>query len=215
MKENKTTSEYKYNSSQLAHTYNYLTTPLLAMLPPPTTSNRNADRIRILDLGCGNGSFSNVLDRFGYDVVGVEESESGVAIAQQQYPDCKFIEASIYDLPYSQLEPEFDVVISVEVIEHLFDPKQLIRSAKQCLKPGGTIILTTPYHGYWKNLALALSGKMDSHHTVLWDVGHIKFFSVPTLTKLLETEGCTDIQFKFAGRFPYLWKSMLCSCKVG
>ena len=117
-------------------------------------------------------------------------------------------------MPYSQLKPEFDVVISVEVIEHLFDPKQLIRSAKQCLKPGGTLILTTPYHGYWKNLALALSGKMDSHHTVLWDGGHIKFFSVPTLTQLLTTEGCTNIQFHFAGRFPYLWKSMLCSCQV-
>lgn len=214
MKENKTSSEYKYDSSQLAHTYSYLTTPLLAMLPPPTISNNNADRIRILDLGCGNGSFSNVLSSLGYDVVGVEYSASGIAIAQQEYPDCKFIEASIYDLPYSQLKPEFDVVISVEVIEHLFDPKQLIRSAKQCLKPGGTLILTTPYHGYWKNLALALSGKMDSHHTVLWDGGHIKFFSVPTLTQLLATEGCTNIQFQFAGRFPYLWKSMLCSCQV-
>jgi len=164
-------------------------------------------------LGCGNGSFSNVLNQLGYDVLGVEESESGIAIAQQQYPDCKFIEASIYDLPYSQLKPEFDVVISVEVIEHLFDPKQLIRSAKQCLKPGGTLIITTPYHGYWKNLALALSGKMDSHHTVLWDGGHIKFFSVPTLTQLFTTAGCTNIQFQFAGRFPYLWKSMLCSCQ--
>jgi 2-polyprenyl-3-methyl-5-hydroxy-6-metoxy-1,4-benzoquinol methylase len=214
MDKHKTPSEYTYDSSQLAHTYSYLTTPLLAMLPPPPTSNGNADKIRILDLGCGNGSFSNVLNQLGYDVVGVEESESGIAIAQQQYPDCQFIEASIYDLPYSQLEPTFDVVISVEVIEHLFDPKQLIRSAKKCLKPGGSIILTTPYHGYWKNLALALSGKMDSHHTVLWDVGHIKFFSVPTLTKLLETEGCTDIQFKFAGRFPYLWKSMLSSCTI-
>jgi 2-polyprenyl-3-methyl-5-hydroxy-6-metoxy-1,4-benzoquinol methylase len=214
MDNHKISSEYKYDSSQLAHTYSYLMTPLLAMLPPPTKNIDNGNKIRILDLGCGNGSFGNVLNQLGYDVVGVEESESGIAIAQQQYPDCKFIEASIYDLPYSQLKSEFDVVISVEVIEHLFDPKQLVRSAEKCLKPGGSIILTTPYHGYWKNLALALSGKMDSHHTVLWDVGHIKFFSVPTLTKLLETEGCTDIQFKFAGRFPYLWKSMLCSCQV-
>jgi 2-polyprenyl-3-methyl-5-hydroxy-6-metoxy-1,4-benzoquinol methylase len=100
------------------------------------------------------------------------------------------------------------------VIEHLFDPKQLIRQAKSFLKPGGSIILTTPFHGYWKNLALSLSGKMDPHFTVLWDVGHIKFFSVPTLTKLLRTEGATDIQFRFAGRYPFLWKSMLCQCKI-
>lgn len=164
-------------------------------------------------MGCGNGSFTNILNNHGYNVTGVEESSSGVAIAKQQYQNCKFIEGSIYDLPYSDLNPEFDAVISVEVIEHLFEPKQLIRAAKKCLKPNGRLILTTPYHGYWKNLALALTGKMDKHHTVLWDGGHIKFFSVETLSQLLKSEGCKDIQFEFAGRFPYLWKSMLCNCR--
>jgi hypothetical protein len=53
---------------------------------------------------------------------------------------------------------------------------------------------------------------MDNHFHVLWDGGHIKFFSVKTLTALLKTEGFTDLHFNFAGRFPYLWKSMLCSC---
>ncbi len=205
-------SEYQYNSSHLDHTYNYLSTQLLAMLPPPV--NTSDDKICILDLGCGNGSFSNLLNDIGYNVVGIEQSESGIKIAKQNYPDCQFINASIYDLPYDELKFGFDVVTSVEVIEHLFDPKQLIRAAKQCIKPGGTIILTTPYHGYLKNLVLALSGNMDKHFTTLWDGGHIKFFSVPSLTELLEKEGCTDIKFKFAGRFPYLWKSMICSCKV-
>jgi hypothetical protein len=55
---------------------------------------------------------------------------------------------------------------------------------------------------------------MDNHFTVLWDGGHIKFFSVPTMTALLKSENCTNIKFKFAGRFPYLWKSMLCSCSL-
>ncbi len=86
--------------------------------------------------------------------------------------------------------------------------------AQKCTKSGGHLILTTPYHGYFKNLVLALSGKMDNHFHVLWDGGHIKFFSVKTLTKFLETEGYTDTYFKFAGRFPYLWKSMLCSSKL-
>jgi len=212
MEKAKGLSEYQYNSSQLDHTYDYLATPLLTMLPPPTNTS-NGEEICVLDLGCGNGSFTNILSNHGYNVTGVEESPSGVAIAKQQYQNCKFIEASIYDLPYSDLNPEFDAVISVEVIEHLFDPKQLIRAAKKCLKPSGRLILTTPYHGYWKNLALALTGKMDKHHTVLWDGGHIKFFSVETLSQLLKSEGCEDIQFEFAGRYPYLWKSMLCSCR--
>lgn len=52
---------------------------------------------------------------------------------------------------------------------------------------------------------------MDSHYTALWDGGHIKFFSVKTLSQLLQEAGFKDLQFKFAGRFPYLWKGMLVS----
>ncbi|MHC5726851.1 MAG: class I SAM-dependent methyltransferase, partial [Nostoc sp.] len=106
---------------------------------------------------------------------------------------------------------KFDIVIAAEVIEHLYYPKELVRNAKECLKPNERLIITTPYHGYLKNLILAISGKMDKHFTTLWDGGHIKFFSVATMTALLETENYTNIKFNFAGRFPYLWKSMLCS----
>jgi 2-polyprenyl-3-methyl-5-hydroxy-6-metoxy-1,4-benzoquinol methylase len=206
-------AEYQYSTSQLDHTYQYLTAPLLSMLPANT--HPDGRKIRILDLGCGNGSFCNMLAQLGYEVVGVEESALGIALAQQHYPDCQFIRGSIYDLSTLNLPHDFDVVISIEVIEHLFDPSALLEAAKHYLKPMGLFILTTPYHGYWKNLALAITGKLDGHFNVLWNGGHIKFFSVATLTKLLEMANLTDIQFKYAGRVPYFWCSMLCSCKIG
>ena len=116
-------------------------------------------------------------------------------MANQTFPNCRFIQGSIYDLPYSELGDNFDIVISIEVIEHLFYPKELVRSAKKCLKPNGRLILTTPYHGYLKNLVMAATGKMDNHFTALWDGGHIKFFSVPTMTALLKSENYTNIKF--------------------
>jgi 2-polyprenyl-3-methyl-5-hydroxy-6-metoxy-1,4-benzoquinol methylase len=203
--------EYSYADAKPGHHHAYLTQPLLEMISESASIIDKQHSLRILDIGCGNGSLSNFLAKNGYEVVGIEESESGVKFASHTFPDCHFIQGSIYNLPYTALGDKFDVVIASEVIEHLFYPKELVRNAKKCLNPNGRLILTTPYHGYIKNLLLAVSGKMDKHFTTLWDGGHIKFFSVATMNELLKSENYTDIKFKFSGRFPYLWKSMLCS----
>ncbi|HEY9632662.1 MAG TPA: class I SAM-dependent methyltransferase [Coleofasciculaceae cyanobacterium] len=201
--------KYGYRDSDSSPHHAYLISPLLEMLSERRLSSQQ--KLRVLDLGCGNGSLSHLIAQQGYEVVGVEDCEQGVAIARQSFPDCHFIQGSIYELPYSELANSFDIVISAEVIEHLLYPRELLKAAKKCLKPNGRLILTTPYHGYLKNLAIGLSGKMDQHFNPLWDGGHIKFFSVATLRKLLETENYTDIRFNYSGRLPFLWKSMLCS----
>ena len=199
--------EYRYVDGNSTNAHQYLTKPLLSLLKDKKLLNG----AKILDLGCGNGSLSNTLYQQGYKVTGIEESPSGINFARRNFPECQFIQGSIYDFSLPQFINYFDAVVSVEVIEHLFYPKELVRQAHKYLKPGGTLIITTPYHGYWKNLALALSGKMDNHFHALWDGGHIKFFSVNTLQKLLEVEKFTDVKFEFAGRCPFLWKSMLSS----
>lgn len=213
MQETTIINEYEYVYRDRDLPWNaYIIPPLLEMLSE--VKKETKEKIRVLDLGCGNGSISNAIALQGYEVVGVEDSVSGFKIAQASFPNCQFIQANIFDLPYTQLEKSFDIVFSSEVIEHLPYPRELLRGAKKCLKPDGTLILTTPYHGYLKNLIIAILGKMDAHFSPLWDGGHIKFFSVKTLTTLLESEGYTDIKFKFAGRYPYLWKSMLSSSKI-
>jgi 2-polyprenyl-3-methyl-5-hydroxy-6-metoxy-1,4-benzoquinol methylase len=205
--------EYSYQDSAPVHHHAYLIEPLMELLLSTKPSSHS--KPRVLDLGCGNGSLSHLIAQQGYEVVGVEDSESGVNFARLNFPDCHFVQASIYDLPYAELENSFDIVLSAEVIEHLLYPRELVRAAKKCLKPNGRLILTTPYHGYLKNLIIALSGKMDTHFNPLWDGGHVKFFSVSTLTELLETENYTNIKFRFSGRVPFIWKSMLCSSSPG
>lgn len=70
--------------------------------------------------------------------------------------------------------------------------------------------LTTPYHGYLKNLVLSIFNYWDKHHTVDWEGGHIKFFSERTLRQMLMATGFANITFNNAGRLQYLWKSMVC-----
>jgi 2-polyprenyl-3-methyl-5-hydroxy-6-metoxy-1,4-benzoquinol methylase len=204
----KSNIEYSYHNSQAGHHHHYLLPPLLKLITEECSSE--ASKLRILDLGCENGSLSHKIAEQGHEVIGVEESVSGIELARNSYHNCTFIQGSIYDFPYEEVGNSFDLVISAEVIEHLFYPRELPKLAKKILKPNGSLIITTPYHGYLKNLALALSGRMEKHFTALWDGGHIKFFSVNSLQQLLIKEGYKNIQFKFGEGLPYLWKSMLC-----
>jgi len=166
---------------------------------------------RVLDLGCGNGALAGQLARAGFDVVGVEYDAEGVAIARAAWPGLRFYNFGVQDDPGTLLAEEapFDCVVSTEVIEHLYSPHLLPRFAHAVLKPGGKLVLTTPYHGYLKNLALAVAGKWDRHLTALWHGGHIKFWSRATLSALLQGEGFEVTGFRGVGRLPWLWKSMV------
>ena len=58
-------------------------------------------------------------------------------------------------------------------------------------------------------MVLALTGKLDQHFTVLWDHGHIKFWSKKTLASVLTETGFNRIEFAGSGRLPWLWKSIV------
>lgn len=162
---------------------------------------------RLFDLGAGNGGSAGKLQTLGYEITGVEPSPEGVAMANEKYPTVRIEVGSGYD-DLRGLYGTFDVVYSLEVIEHVYDPRTLVRTALDLVKPGGCLILSTPYHGYWKNLLIALTGKFDSHFTALWDHGHIKFWSPATLGVLLKECGAGEVEFQYAGRFMPIAKSM-------
>jgi len=166
---------------------------------------------RILDVGSGNGRLTSVLIRSGFDVEGCDVSPEGIELARTQYPGIPFHNISVYgDHPSN----DFDTVISTEVIEHLYLPRKLLQFAKKAVLPKGHLIISAPYHGYLKNLALSLAGKWDPHFQPWVDGGHIKFFSRASLSALAEDEGLGVVDFSGAGRCAYLWKSMVMLCVV-
>jgi 2-polyprenyl-3-methyl-5-hydroxy-6-metoxy-1,4-benzoquinol methylase len=166
----------------------------------------------ICDLGCGNGHISGRLAALGYEVTGVDASRSGIQIARRMYPSAAFIETLI-DGSLGERLGTFDLVISSDVLEHLYRPSDLLEAARSLLNPRAHTLIGTPYHGYIKNLALAATGKMDSHFSALHDGGHIKFFSVKTLSTLITSHGFEDLRFTFYGRAPWLWKNMICHAR--
>jgi 2-polyprenyl-3-methyl-5-hydroxy-6-metoxy-1,4-benzoquinol methylase len=168
--------------------------------------------VRVLDIGCGNGFTCGEFLKRGCRVVGVDLSLSGIEIARKTYPDgCFEVLAADDKLLENLREPPFDIVVSTEVVEHLYSPRKYVRGCLRALKPGGRFICTTPYHGYLKNLALSIWGHWDRHADPLWDGGHIKLWSRKTLTALLTETGFQHIQFRGAGRLPFLWMTMVMS----
>ncbi|HEX8847106.1 MAG TPA: methyltransferase domain-containing protein [Pyrinomonadaceae bacterium] len=171
---------------------------------------------RICDLGCGNGYLSGRLAKLDYEVTGIDASLSGIELGRSHHPTVNFVCANVNaDLAGALSAGEFDLIISSDVIEHLYRPSDLLEAATALLRPRGHLLVCTPYHGYLKNLALSVTGRMDTHFTALWDGGHIKFFSVRTLSELIARHGFTNLSFSYYGRAPYLWKNMICHARKG
>lgn len=202
-----TVSDYGWDTTEPKCSQAYLSAPIVKNL-------RDIKAARILDAGCGNGALSHYLQGQGFSVVGCDADRAGIEMARKGNSGAEFRQASVYDSPGMLGETGFDAVISTEVVEHLFFPAALPRFARSVLKPGGHLIVTTPYHGYLKNLLICLAGKWDSHHTSLWDGGHIKFWSYRTLSALLHENGFDVVGFSGAGRCYGLWKSMVVTARL-
>ena len=196
--------DFGWSSALGPHSCNYIAPRILEILKSLSVK-------RVLDLGSGNGALCAQLASAGYEAVGVEYDRHGVEVARKSHPGISFYNFGVQDDPATLMAQEgaFDAVVSTEVIEHLFSPHLLPTYARACLTSGGYLIVTTPYHGYVKNLALSVFDRWDKHHTPLWHGGHIKFWSRSTLTTLLVKNGFEVTDFFGVGRFPYLWKSMV------
>jgi 2-polyprenyl-3-methyl-5-hydroxy-6-metoxy-1,4-benzoquinol methylase len=195
-------TEFLWREQGLSQAHSYL-------IPGLTKVLAASQARKVLDFGCGNGALTVELGRMGYEVVGVDNSESGIRIAVNAYPSTQFFRAAVDEPLPRDLATCFDAMIAVEVIEHLLLPRMLFTRAREALKKHGQLIITTPYHGYIKNLAIAIAGGFDNHWHPLRDYGHVKFFSKRTLCRLFEEQGFGVEQVVMVGRVPAVAKSII------
>ncbi len=199
--------DYGFHDSAPSHMHRHFLPPLFelcgSLLRPST---------RVLDVGCGNGAAAGEFVARGCEVVGIDLSASGIEIARRNHPAARFevMPADANVLDRLECKP-FDLVISTEVVEHLYTPRAYVAGCYKAVRPGGKFICSTPYHGYLKNLAISLCDGWDRHANPLWDGGHIKLWSRHTLGELLRESGFVNLQFRGAGRIPFLWMTMLMS----
>jgi 2-polyprenyl-6-hydroxyphenyl methylase/3-demethylubiquinone-9 3-methyltransferase len=194
--------EFEWSEAGSVEAHRYLIPPCVQLLA-------GAGARKILDLGCGNGEVTGLLASKGFVVEGCDASASGLALARSSFPGVRFFQHDLANPLPEEHSGGYDAVVSLEVIEHLLMPRQLMSNALQALRPGGLFVLSTPFHGYWKNLALALTNKFDDHWHPLRDWGHIKFFSKQTLLQLFKESGFEISAWLPVGRIPIFACSMI------
>lgn len=167
----------------------------------------------VLDLGCGNGWFTQSLVRCGFEVLGVDHNEAVLGQAQQQRPSIRFQAMDAVQGLAPGLSERFDAVVAIDLIDHVTLPRRMIETALAAIKPGGLLVVTCAYYGYAKNLALALAGRFDSRWDPLLDDGRVKFFSRATLMALLSEFELQDLHFQTVGRVPMFARSMLVAAR--
>ncbi len=99
---------------------------------------------RVVDLGCGEGYGADLLATVASFVSGVDLAPEAIYHARKKYQkdNLEFLYMDIYSL--SLEKGSYDLVLSMQVIEHLHDPDRFMREAIRILKPGGLCVITTP-----------------------------------------------------------------------
>ncbi len=165
---------------------------------------------RVLDYGCGEGVLLASLSRQGNihaESCGVDIAENAIRKASARFPELKFSCTSRNGtVPFP--DESYDAIVASEVIEHIFDADGLFKEFRRLLRPCGRLLLSCPYHGFLKDLAILLSGKMDKHYHDPRS-SHIRYYSPATLRAVHEKHGLRLIKQNGVGRVPFLWNSMV------
>ncbi len=155
---------------------------------------------RVLDLGCGEGRFAAELHRAGAEVLAVDVAQEPLRRAGDAHPELelKLIDGEgEWDLP----DASFDVVWAGEVIEHVADTAGWLSEVRRVLRPGGTLLLTTPAHPLLRRLALALApGAWERHLDPRGD--HLRFYTRRSLALLLEHFRFEQVEVRGLGAPP-------------
>ena len=164
--------------------------------------------LRLLDIGCGGGLLSEPMARLGATVVGADAAERNIPVAQVH------AEQSGLEIDYRHTTAEalaaageeFDVVLNMEVVEHVADPQAYLTACRQLLKPGGLMICSTINRNP-KSFALAIVGaeyvmRWLPKGTHEWQ----KFITPEELFALIETAGLDPVDRKGFVFNPISWR---------
>ncbi len=132
---------HKLNPTRLA----FIRDHILRHFDLPANKAQPLEGLKLLDIGCGGGLLSEPLTRLGAEVTGVDASQRNISVASVHAKEMGLqinYRATTAEA-LAEEEKQFDVVLNMEVIEHVADVDSFLEASAQLLKPGGLMILAT------------------------------------------------------------------------
>jgi 2-polyprenyl-6-hydroxyphenyl methylase/3-demethylubiquinone-9 3-methyltransferase len=185
----------------------YITRQIAAEFGRDLTAERPFEGLRLLDIGCGGGLLSEPMARLGADVVGADAAERNIPVARVH------AEQSGLTIDYRHTSAEalvaegeqFDVVLNMEVVEHVADPQAYLTACHDLLKSGGLMLCSTINRNP-KSFAMAIVGaeyimRWLPKGTHEWS----KFITPDELFKMIEIAGLRPLDRKGYVFNPISW----------
>ena len=186
----------------------YITSQIAAEFERDQGLHAPFEGLRILDIGCGGGLLSEPMARLGADVVGADAAPGNIPVAQVH------AEQSGLKIDYRHTTAEdmaaegeqFDVVLNMEVVEHVADPLAYLTACQQLLKPGGLMVCSTINRNP-KSFAMAIVG---AEYVMRWlpkgTHEWSKFITPDELYGLISQAGLTPVDRKGFVFNPVTWQ---------
>ncbi|MFW5655387.1 MAG: bifunctional 2-polyprenyl-6-hydroxyphenol methylase/3-demethylubiquinol 3-O-methyltransferase UbiG [Roseicyclus sp.] len=186
----------------------YITAQVAAEFGRDLKAERPFDGLRLLDIGCGGGLLSEPMARLGADVVGADAAERNIPVARIHAAQSGLA----IDYRHTTAEAmaasgeQFDVVLNMEVVEHVADPLAYLTACRELLRPGGLMICSTINRNP-KSFAMAILGaeyvmRWLPRGTHEWS----KFITPDELYDLLRRAGLSPVDRKGFVFNPVSWR---------
>jgi 2-polyprenyl-6-hydroxyphenyl methylase / 3-demethylubiquinone-9 3-methyltransferase len=185
----------------------YITTQIAAEFGRDLSDPKPFTGLRLLDIGCGGGLLSEPMARLGATVVGADAAAGNLPVArlhaEQSGLEIDYRHTAAEDL--AEAGEQFDVVLNMEVVEHVADPQNFLDACQALLKPGGLMICSTINRNP-KSYVMAIFGaevvmRWLPRGTHEWD----KFITPDELYNLISTAKLTPVDRKGFVFNPILW----------
>jgi 2-polyprenyl-6-hydroxyphenyl methylase/3-demethylubiquinone-9 3-methyltransferase len=131
-----------------------------------TKAMRPFEGLRLVDIGCGGGLVAEPMARLGFSVTAIDAAEPGLAIAEAHAESQGLVidyrQSTAEDL--AEAGEQFDVVLALEIVEHVADPAAFFQALGQLVRPGGAVVVST-LNRTFKSFALA---KVGAEYLLRW-----------------------------------------------